>query len=207
MEFSRQVDLLLAHFDALALVPATEGRGWNHMGAVLADAALQRRTKFRSVVEPRVRGLIEAWPDADTVTGLAARMSQEDVAVVLRWRHPAKIMVLRGLTEAMQDLRIETVSDLHSRFNEENEAIQLRQRLRQVHGVGPKTVDYLAILAGSRSEVAIDTHLSRFTADAGLPQLSYAKLRDVVKEAARRRGCGAGELDTAIWAFKSGEAS
>ena len=50
---------LLDYFDRLGLSVLNELRGWSHMGAVLADAALQRRADYKAVVLPRVRRLVE----------------------------------------------------------------------------------------------------------------------------------------------------
>ena len=37
---------------------------WNHMGATLADAVLQRGIDYKAVVEPRVKNLKAAYPEA-----------------------------------------------------------------------------------------------------------------------------------------------
>jgi len=195
--------IFLAHFEDLGLEPIISPRGWNHMGAILADAALQRRAKYKKVVRPRVVELKEAWPDADTVTTFAAHMAKEDVAVVLRWRSPAKLQVLAALTTAMQELGIDDVAELRSRFSSSEGSKLLTDRLRKIRGVGPKTVDYLAILSGSQERAAIDSHLQTFAKDAGLQPGSYEHLQQVVARAADLRGCSPSHLDAAIWEYMS----
>jgi hypothetical protein len=111
---------LLYHFDGNGLKPINGVRGWRHMGATLVDAALQRRTSYRLVVRPRVLDLLRAWPDTITVSAFAARMEAGDIGAVIRWRRPSKLAVLTGLTAAMTDLGIETVSDLSNHLASPN---------------------------------------------------------------------------------------
>jgi hypothetical protein len=194
-------DRLLAYFYRLGLVPRPDP-GWQHMGAVLSDAALAIHAHYASTVLPRVRDLKEKWRDADTVSGFTARIMSDDVSAVLRWREGAKLEVLRNLIKTMEELRIETVADLRSQLTGENSQ-EVRAALRNIHGVGPKTVDYLAILAGSEDDVAIDVHIQRFAAEAGVSDTSYQALRDAMITAARRRGCSPAAFDSAIWTHMS----
>jgi endonuclease III len=168
------------------------------MGATLVDAALQRRTSYRWVVKPRVRDLMIAWPETTTVSAFAARMKAEDIGAVIRWRRPAKLVLLADLTAAMIDLEIETVTDLGRHLSTDQRPAAVA-RLRAVRGVGPKTIDYFAILAGSSDVVAIDRHLTRFAADAGISELSYGYLQQVYIAAALERGWTPGAVDAAVW--------
>jgi hypothetical protein len=172
------------------------------MGGVLADAALQRRARYQLVVQPRVRDLIKSWPDAETVSGFARRLAGDDIGAVLRWRPGPKLVLLRELAGAMTELGIETVADLRARLAGEDAAL-VRARLRSIRGVGPKTVDYLAILAGCDGSAAIDRHLQRFSAEAGLRKTSYGTLSDTVATAAGRRGWTPTAIDGAIWQHMS----
>jgi hypothetical protein len=202
VEVQDDASKLLAYFDALGLVPILGRRGWTHMGAVLSDAALQRRAHYRRVVEPRVRELMAAWPDADTVSGFASRLATDDVGTVLRWRPGSKLLLLRSLTLAMQELGIETTVDLCVRLTD-TDSSHVRDRLRAIHGVGPKTIDYLAILAGSEKHVAVDSHLQSFAKEAGVLLIKFQALSDTIRTAAARRCCTPGAMDAAIWHYMS----
>lgn len=169
------------------------------MGATLVDAALQRRTSYRWVVKPRVLDLLRAWPETTTVSAFAARMKTDDIGTVIRWRRPAKLAVLAGLTAAMTDLEIETVSDLGRHLASPDLRPAAVRRLRAVHGVGPKTTDYLAILAGLTDRVAVDRHLVQFAAAAGVADRSYDYLQQIYIAAAVARGWTPGAVDAAVW--------
>jgi endonuclease III len=190
---------LLSHFDSNGLHPVDSERGWRHMGATLVDAALQRRTSYRWVVKPRVLDLLRAWPETLTVSAFTARVETDDIGAVIRWRRPRKLAVLAGLTAAMADLGIETVADLRRHLGSPDLRPATVRRLRAVNGVGRKTVDYLAILAGLTERVAVDRHLAQFAADAGIANLSYDHLQQVYVAAAIARRWTPGAIDAAVW--------
>lgn len=194
--------LLLRHVDAVGLVVEERTRGWDHMGAVICDAALQPRCSYRRVVEPRVRRLVAAWPEATTVSLFSARLETSDIGATLPWRGPTKLRVIRELTDALGRADVETVPDLRGALADP--AGSLRSSLRAVHRVGPKTLDYLSILCGSSEHVAVDVHVLGFVREAGVDVRTYEQCGAVVSAAARMRGCSPGALDAAIWQHRSG---
>ncbi len=199
MSIASDADLFQNHFSELGLVPAAAARDYRHMGKVLVDAALQPNTKYLAVVEPRVQRLLQSWPDATTTTAFADRMAREDISRVLPWNGTRKLQVLRELTEALLELGVETVVDLFLGYTDPDLAPLIRARIRAIKGVGPKTIDYLAILAGVREHAAIDTRLINFAAEAGIVDFSYAHLSKVMRLAAYQMSCGAGDLDSPVW--------
>jgi len=125
-------------------------------------------------------------------------MKIDDIGAVIRWRRPAKLAVLAGLTAAMTDLEIESISDLGRHLVSHDLRPASVRRLRAVHGVGPKTIDHLAILACVTDRVAIDRHLVQFAA-AGVADLSYDYLQRIYIAAAIARGWTPGAVDAAVW--------
>ncbi len=202
MDIDEAATHLLRHVEACGIEVTERTRGWQHMGALICDAALQPRTRYRTVVEPRVRALQAAWPDADTVSRFSDRLKTSDIGAQLRWRGPRKLRVIQELTATLHGEQVETVADLRRRLAEEDG--QLRSRLRQVGRVGPKTVDYLSILAGSPDHVAVDVHIEGFVQEAGIPPQTYDGCVAVIRRAAAMRGWSAGDLDAAIWDHMSG---
>lgn len=195
------VTAILDRIDALGLKPGLSKRGWNHMGAVLSDAALQAGVSYRNTVRPRVEDLVTHWPDATTTSAFRELIASEDVAAVLRWKADGKkIVTLRALVDYLNEAEIETVSSLREALQREDFREDLR---RSVKGVGPKTIDYLAILSGSEDDVAVDGQIRRFVRDAGVQARSYDQIRRLICEAAAVRGWSAGSLDAAIWTYQS----
>ena len=74
--------------------------GWYHMGAVICDAIIRQARHCERWVRPRIKALQISWPDADTVTGFGARMTDGDLSALLRTTHQRKL----GAVVAVADL-------------------------------------------------------------------------------------------------------
>lgn len=77
-----------------------------------------------------------------------------------------------------------------------------REKLRAIHGVGPKTVDYLCGLVGL-DFIAVDRHIKTFASDAGVEAGDYDFLQVVVSYAADLLGVSRRHLDASIWTYVS----
>ncbi|NQE88778.1 hypothetical protein [Nocardia terpenica] len=199
------VDRVLRRFVSLGLEPRKAERRWNHIGGLITDAALQPRTKYKTIVLPRVRRVISDWPDADVLSGFLRRLETHDLADTLRWRPASrKLNVIGDLTTVLHRLGIETVSELGNCYDGTEREQRTRRALRSVKFVGPKTVDYIAILTGSTNHVAVDAHIARFVRDAGVCDGTYQAVGALIVQVADELGCSAGALDAAIWNHMSG---
>lgn len=195
---------VVEYVKSLGLEPREAERRWDHIGGVIVDASLQPRTKYKTVVLPRVRKVISQWPDAAVLSGFRRRLESDDLSEFLGWRPTSrKLTVITGLTAALHALRIETVRELAACYDGGDREERTRRALRQVNGVGPKTVDYIAILAGSTGHVAVDTHIAGFVRAAGVHSGDYRAINALITRAAGELGCSAGALDAAIWNYMS----
>lgn len=195
---------LIAHVNSLGLEPREEERKWSHMGALITDAALQPRTNYKTTVWPRANKVRNEWPDAETLSGFLHRLATEDLSTFLNWRRSSpKLPKIKDIAMALDGLGVETVSDLGARFRDPELESETRRALRRVKHVGPKTLDYIAILTGSNNHVAVDQHVHGFVADAGVPGLDYDLVGALVKAAAFKMGVSPGALDAAIWNYMS----
>lgn len=84
----------------------------------------------------------------------------------------------------MGDLGVDTVDDLAERFRDPALERATRQALRRVNHVGPKTLDYLAILTGSHNHVAADQPLAAFVRNAGVRAHVYEEIGGIIRSAA-----------------------
>lgn len=179
-------------------------RMWDHMGALIVDAALQPRTRYRTTVWPRARKVYSDWPDARTTTGFRARLKAVDLPTYLAWSATSpKMKKIYDLTAVMEELGIDTVGELADRICDPDKEKETRDALRRVRNVGPKTLDYIAILAGSSNHIAVDQHVTAFVRDAGAQTRTYDEVESTVRAAASELGCSPGTLDAAIWKFMS----
>ena len=84
----------------------------NHVGAILAESALQTGLNYDTVVVPRVRRFIQAYPSAHTVSGLLNVLAVNEAPTVLGIKNSRKCRVFVGLAELLRDERVETGTDL-----------------------------------------------------------------------------------------------
>lgn len=197
------VHRLLAHVDQVDLEAPPAARGWTHMGAVICDAGLQAGINYTTVVLPRLRRLVEEWPAAVTTSAFVAHFAAHDLGAMLPWRGQKKLAVIAALAAELHTANIEAPADLAAIYADEQSAAALATKLRKVKGIGPKTIDYLAILVGSDQHVAVDLHLRAFAQAAGITVRTYSDLRALYAAAAGERGWKPGDLDRAVWQYQT----
>lgn len=178
----------------LTELPSSEA-AYHHMGALIVDASLQAGLSYSTVVAPRVDRVLTAWPSADTTSRFLDCCLRWGLVDVLQWTHPEKLQRALRLTMLLRSARVETVQDL-AQWAPSAEG---RRALLGTSGIGPKTADYIAGLAGAPS-VAIDRHLVNFAREAGVSALEYEALADLYRSAACELGVALSALDRAIWA-------
>ncbi|GAB3852956.1 hypothetical protein GCM10027610_082120 [Dactylosporangium cerinum] len=171
--------------------------GYGHVGAILVDAILQAGMRYETV-NARAHRFRSEQPDADTTSGLLALGGPDRLREMLKWpgKKPDRI---HRLALHLATHGVDTVEQLAA-FVSNRENVTA---LCAINGVGPKTADYLCILAGV-STAAVDVHLRSFAADAGLPDLSYGDLHSCYLGAAERLEVDPRDLDRAVWRYVSG---
>src|SRR5262245_25735832 len=63
----------------------------SHLGAILADCALQAGVNHRTVVKPRVERIIILYPESATLRGTRNVVDDGAVREFLMWKHPDKV--------------------------------------------------------------------------------------------------------------------
>lgn len=172
----------------------------DHMGAIIAEAILQAGINYRNVVLPRVRKLRDDYPDARTTSGFAALLLRVGTAELLQYSGE-KVERVEALTQLLLDEQVETKADLQVWLAHEGNL----ERLRELSGIGPKTVDYLQMLAGLDTS-AIDCHLALFLEQAGVAVTTYAERKAIIDAAADLLGVTRVELDYSIWKYMADRA-
>lgn len=196
---------LLAYMDQIGLDGAVQvTRYQQHMGGLIVDSALQRQNRYAATVAPRVSELIAAWPDADTTTGFRRRLDTgglDGLGKVIRWPKPRRLEQIRSTAELFHQKDIDTVPMLSKKLAEGCvDRDQLRRDLDRIKYIGPKTLDYIDILAGLNDSVAIDSRIEKAATRAGIGNLRYSHLEAVLRHAAGLRDWRVGDLDAVLWA-------
>ncbi len=174
-------------------------RTYGHMGATLADAVLQAGLNYRRVVAPRIERILGCFPEAKRTTGALQLVNCIGVHEFLRWRDPAKPDRFMRLLRLFKDEAIETEEDVRAWLVHHENC----STVAALHGIGPKTIDYLQILVGHDS-VAVDRHVRKFVKAAGITLGSYDEIRIVVCATAKILAVASSSLDAAIWGYMSG---
>jgi len=123
-------------------------RAWDHIGAIIVDATLQRRQNYNETVKPRVVALVAAWPDAATTSGFRRHLDTGKLSEVIDWPSPGRLAQVEDITRVFEREGIETVADLRGTLEDRTKGSALREALSLVRHVSPKTLDYIGTLSG-----------------------------------------------------------
>ena len=128
--------------------PPEASRGWDHIGAIIVDATLQRRQNYHETVKPRVDALVAAWPDAATTSGFRRHLDTGKLSEVIDWPSPGRLAQVEDITCVFERQGVETVMELRAALSDPAGRTVLREALAAVRHVSPKTLDYIDTLSG-----------------------------------------------------------
>jgi len=166
----------------------------DHLGAAVADAVLQAGVNYHTVVLPRVRRIYNVFPNARTLTGVVAIVNNGSASDFLLWSHAVKISRFASVVQLLHAKGLETTCEVRSWLP----SIEARSKLLAIHGVGPKTYDYLSGLLGVDC-LAVDRHVVSFARQAGVIMEDYQFLKTACSFAADFLGISRRDFDSWIW--------
>jgi hypothetical protein len=194
---ARRVADFIVALDGFTISPR-KVQPYDHMGATITDSILQAGVNYRTVVEPRVRRVLQTYPEARTSRAFLSIIERHGACGVLNWRHPEKPRRVYELTSFFVAMNVETEESLRCWMLGADRC----EELLKLKGVGPKTVDYLKRFVGI-SAVAVDRHVRRFIHSAGVRRAAYDEIQMVVAFAADLLKVPRCSLDHAIWLYSS----
>jgi hypothetical protein len=163
----RVTALLSFLLPAMEMCPPTGAR-YDHMGALLADVALQAGLNYTSVVLPRVQRVAQDYPHARRTTDVVDLLARVPANEILRWNGDDKLTRYRSLVQVCDLHRANTVEDLRE-FSSTSHG---REAFLAIRGIGRKSFDYLRLLCGSVT-FPMDRHFLRFLRIAGVDVHAY----------------------------------
>ena len=179
-------------------VPVTQRTPYNHMGATIVDSILQAGLNYKTVVYPRVKKLLLFYPDYKTTCDFLILIQTIPLTNLINWTNEVKINRIKELSWFLYNNSIETEANL-AIWLEGNEN---KQKLKQIKGIGNKTVDYLTMLSG-KPAIAIDRHLFKYLEYAGVVVKSYEEANKIYSYVANQLNMTFYELDKKIWTYMS----
>lgn len=178
--------------------PVTQRTPYNHMGATIVDSILQAGLNYKTVVYPRVKKLILSYPDYKTTCDFLILIQTIPLTNLINWTNEVKINRIKELSWFLYNNSIETEANLAIWL----EDYKNKQRLKQINGIGNKTIDYLTMLSG-KPAIAIDRHLFKYLEYAGVVVKSYEEANKIYSYVAKQLDMTFYELDKKIWTYMS----
>jgi endonuclease III len=171
---------------------------YNHMGATITDAILQAGLNYKSVVYPRVYELFSKYSLYTSTTDFIILFQTIPLIDLINWKNSDKPVRIENLTWFLFNEKVESEKD----FSEWIMLTTNMEKLSQINGIGPKTIDYLKMLVGIPS-IPIDRHLFKFLERAGVKTEKYDHARYLYDEVSQALNINKEELDFNIWNLMS----
>jgi hypothetical protein len=175
---------------------AGPSRAYDHLGALLADLALQAGMNYDHVVRPRVNSILVRFPKTKVLTGLRIAIGEVGAEAYLQWRGQEKIGLFQALLGLMRGNGLETVEDLSLWCV----CGDTKATLLSLPRFGPKSFDYLRLLCGVES-IPLDRHIVRFLQLTGLdcPSMEYAEMQEILLAACRLISLEPYKAERGLW--------
>lgn len=145
-------------------------------------------------MRPRVLRVIAKYPDAVTASAFANVLESDSPAIVIGVQNARKLGTIVDLTQLLIKEKVETCSDLRAWLSVPSTAAVLDA----VHGVGPKTISFLKLLVGLEA-IAVDIHIRRFAAAAGVTSGTSEEIEALLIAAGRQHFLSAEQVDQLVW--------
>jgi len=192
----------IQQLSSFEIISTSKKNTYNHIGGLITDIVLQSGMNYKTIVEPRVKHIVEKYPHAYNLSSFKALLDSSDISMVIKWSHPTKLQRMTGLIEFLLSQNIESCDDLKSfLLKDENKKIFLK-----INGIGAKTLDYTLKLL-SCDTVAVDRHIYSFVKDAGIDAKEYFETKTIVEYAADLMGISRSSIDASIWFYMSNKKS
>jgi len=171
---------------------------YGHMGATIADSILQANNQYDSNVAPRIRRILARWPRENTVTAVLELLKSVPAMQFLNWNGKDRADRFCEVLHLLKREGVENESDFRTWLERDTNL----PKLRAIHGIGPKTVDYVNLMVGLQG-AAIDRRLLKFLGMAGilLNQSDYDTALAIVNRAADLACVPRADFDHSIWRY------
>lgn len=167
---------------------------YNHMGALLADSILQAGLNYASVVKPRIEYILTEHLEKNTTLALIELIESQQTSQFLNWSHKTKITRFEATVHFLHSHSINSSTELRDNL----EKSSFGDKLRQIDGIGPKTIDYMKCLVGIDS-IAVDRHIRTFAQNAGVKYSDYDFLHKSFCSAADLLSISRRGFDSWVW--------
>ena len=167
---------------------------FHHIGATVADALLQ--VNYGETAQSLTNTLLTRYPDARTTSVILPLLNSIEATEFLSLPDAELADCFRRTLTLFASEGIESETELHAWLMA---GVGL-WKLRSIKGVGPKTVDYLKVMAGVSCRV-VGRHLLNFLGLAGIAPRDDDEARAILNAAANLLGIPPACFDYSIWRY------
>lgn len=216
-EAEKLADYIESLGSSFAILRATPSK---HIGAIIADAVLQVRHRWKTQVEKRVVRIETHYPQAATLSGLSRLLATVGEKELLNWSGKDEQRRFRQTIEFFSEeevngQKINTVSQLAGWLALDTNRDRLLTKSQRKDRAGiprmaDKTADYYRVMVGLPDAVAIDSLITGFLRDAkvrGRSRYDWARtivqLAAPVLSASKHEDIRPVDLDLSIWEYQS----
>lgn len=196
LETARTIVCYLRNQPTFKIVHPPKQR-YSHMGALVADAILQAGLNYKTVVKPRIQFIEENFSTYSHSTDFFDLCMRLGPKFVLKWNDSEKPNRLLSLLFLLIHKKVESVPELARWLHTEESNC-----LRNLPGIGPKTLDYLCLLAGN-SKIPIDRHFKKLFNVLKIHDLSYEHCQRSLEFSADLLDVDRSVFDHSLWLFLS----
>lgn len=172
---------------------------YNHIGATVADAVLQRGHNYEAQVRPRIDRIRRDYSDATSTSAALQVLEIIGPSNYLDWGddNNRDCKLFYAILVLLKRCNVETEEDLR-KWLSDNKNLMI---LKSLGGIGPKTADYFGILVGL-NKTAIDMHLRNFLARTGVKNLNYDDTQKIIEKCAQILNKKVVKFDHSIWQYE-----
>lgn len=173
---------------------------YQNIGATIIDGILQAGMNYERTVKPRVTAFRKNYPNVKTTSDFYKLISNNRLEDIIKWTGQ-KVDRIRELSEFLINENVENEHQFKNWLQYSSNV----DKISKLKGIKEKTIDYLRILSGDKSIIAMDVHLKEFITVYGKTSqtINYKTGQEILLKLAEKLDIEPAILDYSIWYYMS----
>lgn len=209
MSLQAEAAKVIAYAKSIGLTIPPRAPSHQHVGALIADAVLQVGHRYDTHVRPRVRHILNSYPNADTISGVSSVLKTVSLEDFLDWKGMDEHARFQTSVTFFTNEKVDTFANLREWLESDTNRDRLlsssgRSDKAGIPKISNATADYYRVLVRLPDAVKVDSLVKEFVRDAGVNawRYDYQDLRTIVQLAAGQLGKPPIDLEGAIWNYQ-----
>lgn len=172
--------------------------GSGHIGAMIAESALQPGSRYKSVVRPCIERIVKLYPQGKTSKGFVRLLEEGSPKYFLNWTEDDKPRRVLAVAKFLHEMGIETPGELRLLLGDP----ECIKGLKKIRGLGNKHIDYLLLLYKEPCP-SLEEYILAFLKEAGLDYPTLEEARPILDGAAEELDLDTDSLLISLWRYMS----